>query len=83
MTHHFHNVAQIGTKAADVAAAGSIGTAVALNINEFNIMVQIAAGMTAILAGLAAASFHAYKTYLLHKERERHVSKTKKEETDS
>lgn len=57
------------TKVADVAAAGSIGAAAAVNLTNINLYVQIAAGCVAVVAGTAAAIFHAYKTYQLYKQR--------------
>jgi hypothetical protein len=61
--------AEISTRVADVAAMGSIGTAAVINLSQINMIIQITAGVVAILAGLAAAAFHMYKTYDLHRER--------------
>ena len=60
---------EVSTRVADVAAAGSISTAAVVNLAQLNTMVQIAAGVVAIIAGTAAAVFHAYKTYDLHRSR--------------
>lgn len=57
------------TKVADIAAAGTIGTATWINLADLNMVVQIAAGVVAVIAGLAAAIFHAYKTYDLRQQR--------------
>ena len=63
------HIQEIGTKVADAAAAGSITAAAVSNLAEINIMVQIGAGIVAIIAGLAAAIFHIYKTYDLKHQR--------------
>lgn len=63
------HIQEISTKAADIAAAGSIGTAAVVNLANLNTIVQIAAGVVAIIAGVAAAVFHGYKTYDLHHQR--------------
>lgn len=68
MEHNIQAIAQT-TRVADMAAAGSIGAAAAVNLTTINLYVQIAAGCAAIVAGLAAAVFHAYKTYQLHQHR--------------
>jgi hypothetical protein len=65
---HIHTIAQT-TRSADIAAAGSIGAAAAVNLANINLYVQIAAGCVAIIAGLSAAVFHAFKTYELYKAR--------------
>jgi len=72
--HIQHIVA--GTKAADVAAAGSIGAAATATLTNLNLYVQIIAGIVAIIAGLSAAAFHIYKTYHLHKHRNDNDSKS-------
>lgn len=63
---HIHDM---GTKVADSAAAGSITAAAWVNLADLNTVVQIGAGIVAILAGLAAAIFHIYKTYDLRQQR--------------
>lgn len=67
MTHS--DIQSIGVRVADAAAAGCIGTAAAINLADINQIVQIGAGVVAIVAGLAAAGFHAYKTYDLYRRR--------------
>lgn len=59
----------VGVRVADAAAAGCIGTAAVINLADINVIVQIVAGVVAIIAGLAAAAFHVYKTYDLHARR--------------
>ena len=68
MQGHIQSIAA-GTKVADVAAVGSISAAATVGLTNLNLYVQIAAGVVAIIAGLSAAIFHAYKTYHLHKHR--------------
>lgn len=65
------HISDISTRAADIAAASSIGTAAVVNLANLNTIVQIAAGVAAVLAGIAAAVFHGYKTYDLHLQREK------------
>lgn len=62
-------IQEMSTRVADIGAVGSIGTAVTINLADINMAVQIAAGLVAIIAGLAAAAFHFYKTYAMHKDR--------------
>ena len=62
-------IQELSTRVADIGAAGSIGTAAVINLAQINMIVQITAGVVAILAGLAAAAFHFYKTYTIHKDR--------------
>lgn len=57
------------TRAADVAAGTSIAGASVAWLAEVNAWVQIAAGAVAVIAGLAAAFFHIYKTYDLYQTR--------------
>jgi hypothetical protein len=63
------DIQTVGVRIADAAAAGCIGTAAVINMADINVIVQIAAGVVAIIAGLAAAGFHIYKTYDLHARR--------------
>lgn len=58
-----------GTRIADVTAAGTIGTAAVINLSQINMVVQIAAGCVAIVAGMAAAAFHIYRTCEIHRTR--------------
>jgi len=59
----------MSVKVADAAAAGSIGAAAWANLSNIHVMIQIAAGVIAIIAGTAAAVFHIYKTFDLRQQR--------------
>ena len=61
----------MGLRTADIAAASSITTAAWVNLANINMLVQITAGIVAIIAGLAAAAFHIYRIRLLKKERQK------------
>lgn len=67
MQQHVHGVS---TKVADIAAATSVGGAGVSFLADWNMYVQIGAGLVAIFAGLAAASFHLFKLYWAHKDRQ-------------
>lgn len=62
-------VQDVGVKIADAAAAGTIAGAAWVNLAQINTIVQIGAGIVAIIAGLAAAAYHAYKFYDLRQAR--------------
>jgi hypothetical protein len=56
----------VGVKVADSAAAGSIAAATWINLTEVHLIVQIIAGVVAIIAGLSAAAYHIYRLRKLY-----------------
>lgn len=52
---------------ADYAAAGSIATFLGLSLTEWEVVVHLVAGVVAIVAGVAAATFHIIRTIQLEK----------------
>lgn len=60
-----HNYTQL-TKVADIGAGVSIG-GFTLTLESTNEVVQIVAGLVAIVAGIAAAVFHIKRTIALNK----------------
>jgi ABC-type uncharacterized transport system permease subunit len=67
--NHGEHFNTLTTRVADIAASTSIAGAGVAWLAEVNAWIQIAAGVVAVIAGLAAAIFHIYKTYDLHQSR--------------